>query len=104
MVERKAIPRMAVMMIRYEIADVHCMLCGRMNGTAKRDGQGAQLYFRGLQDGEWREVRGVSALHCSSCRGSLFLDEFEVKQEFTAEAFAEEEAARPRRGRPPRPF
>jgi hypothetical protein len=95
---------MATTMIRYEIADVHCMLCGRLSGTAKREGRGAQLFYRGPDGGEWQAVRGVSALRCASCHGSLFLDEFDVKQEFTPEAFAEEDAARPRRGRPPRPF
>ncbi|GEM_PF-2130422 len=91
-------------MITYEIADVTCMLCGRLCGTAKREGQGTPLYFRSREGGEWRQVRAISGLRCPSCGGSLYLDEFELKREFTAEAFLEEDAARPRRGRPPRPF
>jgi hypothetical protein len=90
--------------ITYELADVSCMLCGRLCGTARRDGPGAPLSFRVAGGADWQAVRGVSGLRCFNCGGSLFLDEFEQRREFTAEAFAEEDAARPRRGRPPRPF
>lgn len=90
--------------ISYEIADVSCMLCGRAAGRARRDGLGAQLFYSAPQAEQWRAVRSVSALRCANCGGSLTLDEFEERREFTPEALLEEDASRPRRGRPPRPF
>ncbi len=95
---------MSTTVLSYQIADVLCMLCGRVCGTAKRDAHGAPLHFRSQAQGEWQSVRSVNGFRCPSCGGSLFLDEFEERREFTAEAFAEEDASRPRRGRPPRPF
>jgi hypothetical protein len=91
--------------ISYQIAEVLCMLCGRRCGTAKRDAQNAPLLFRRQDGADWEAVRGVSRMRCPSCGGSLFLDEFEERREFTAAAFEEEvDPERPRRGRPPRPF
>jgi len=81
------------------------MLCGRRCGTAKRDARDAPLLFRHQEGAEWQAVRGVGRMRCPSCSGSLFLDEFEERREFTAAAFEEEvDPDRPRRGRPPRPF
>jgi len=90
--------------ITYQLADVSCMLCGRLCGVARRDGPGAPLSFRPLGASDWQVVRSVSRLRCPSCGGSLILNEFEDRREFTAEAFLEEESQQPRRGRPPRPF
>jgi hypothetical protein len=94
-------------MSRYAIAsfleaEVKCYHCGHTSGVIRRE-QGvprAPAMFQNADGGPAVAVKSLTALRCTRCQGSVFIDEFDVRYDYPKVEFLDDE--RPRRGRPPK--
>jgi hypothetical protein len=97
-------------------ADLRCMMCGRIVGRLvgpmpagdpeKRSLAGRLPHFSAFRpaDNSIPAVRLVGGEHfrCTTCRGSVMMDELETFSTYSD--IDDESEERPRRGRPPKPW
>jgi hypothetical protein len=86
----------------YLEAEVKCYHCGHLTGVVRRDRgvANAPTTFVSTDGAAPRIVRSLTALRCTRCHGSVYMDDFDVKYVYPRIDFLEED--RPRRGRPPK--
>ena len=86
----------------YLEAEVKCFHCGHISGAIqKAQGEaGAPTMFQSSDGGQPIVVKSLTELRCARCHGSVYTDEFEVRQVYPKIDFLDDD--QPRRGRPPK--
>ena len=86
----------------YLEAEVKCYHCGHNSGVIRRaqNVPQAPTVFQNADGGPAVPVKSLTALRCTRCQGSVFIDEFETRYVYPKVDFMDDD--RPRRGRPPK--